>query len=80
MWLNTSMLVTMGKHTLVEQPTARPTAKITAAAIGGGVVTVALVIADLATDFDPSAGWGGLLAFAAAVASGYLKKSRASEA
>lgn len=63
----------------VNQPTPKPTAKITAAGLAALAATVVLSVSDWADAFDLPTFWDTFLAGAAAFAAGYLKKSSALE-
>ena len=65
----------MGAHSLVEQPTTRPTRKITAAGLGALLATIVLSLADLADAVDLPTFWDSILTGAAAFASGYTAKA-----
>lgn len=70
----------MAKHALVEQPTNRPTAKITAAGLGGLVAAFVLGGLDALNALDLPTLADGLLPVVSALVAGYFKKARISEA
>lgn len=67
----------MGKHTLVEQATAAPTRKLTAAGLGGLVASIVLGLADLGDVVDLPTFVDTLLGGLAAFSAGYAAKERA---
>lgn len=68
----------MAKHELVNQPTAKPTAKVLAALTTGAGATLALGIISAASDAVPAGTfWGGLVAYVLTGAAGYIKRARA---
>ena len=71
----------MAKHAVVNQPTARPVAKILAV-IGGwlGSAAGATVLAAVSDSVSKEAAWGAFVAGGLAALSGYLKRSRSTEA
>lgn len=70
----------MAQHALVNQPSAAPTAKITAAGIGGLVAAFLLGGLDALNALDLPTLADGLLPVVSALVAGYFKKARASEA
>lgn len=70
----------MAKHALVEQPTRKPSRKITAAGVGGLLATVILSLADLSDVADLPTFWDSLISLATALATGYTAKARSTEA
>lgn len=69
----------MAKHALVEQPSPRPTAKITAAGIGGLLAAFVLGGLDALDALDLPTLADGLVPVVSALAAGYLKRARATE-
>jgi hypothetical protein len=72
-------MATMAKHALVNQPTRRPTAKITAAGIGGLLAAFVLGGLDALDAMDLPTLVDGLVPVVSALVAGYFKKARASE-
>lgn len=64
------------KHELVDQPTAAPTAKVTAAGVAAFAATLILSLADLGDLVDLPTFWDTFLTGATAFAAAYLKKAR----
>lgn len=64
----------------VNQPTSKPTAKVTAAGVGGLIAAVVLWGADALDAFDLPTFWDSTLAAVTAFAAGYLQKAKRSEA
>lgn len=70
----------MGRHDAVTQPTSKPTAKVVAAGLGGLGGTILLGVLDWVDAVDLPTFWDGLVATAVAAISGYVVKSKRSEA
>jgi hypothetical protein len=67
----------MGQHELVNQPTARPTAKVLATWLTGGGATVVLAVAAALTEtVDSTTVVGALVTAVAAGLAGYVQKNR----
>ena len=58
------------------QPTAKPTAKVTAAGVGGVVAAILLGVLDQVDALDLPTFWDSLVTAASAFLSGYVTKSR----
>lgn len=67
----------MAKHALIEQPTAKPTAKIAAAGITGLVAAFLLGGLDALDAVDLPTTYDNLIPLVSALVAGYFKRERA---
>lgn len=69
-------MATKHTETTVHQPTAAPTAKVTAGAVGGAAATVIVVLFQMALSVEFPAGFEGAIAVLIAFAAAYMTPER----